>query len=40
MLNWITLAGAMSELGRKVEIIDWVETYVMNSNKCFAAFPA
>lgn len=39
MLNWVVLAGAMSELGRtRPEIIDWVETYVMNSTKCFAAF--
>jgi len=38
LLNWITLAGAMSELGQRAEIIDYVETYVMNSNKCFAAF--
>ncbi len=40
MLNWVTLAGAMSDLGRKAELVDWVESYVMNSNKCFAAFPA
>jgi Catalytic LigB subunit of aromatic ring-opening dioxygenase len=38
LLNWIALAGAMSELGKKVEILDYVETYVMNSNKCFAVF--
>jgi len=38
LLNWITLAGAMTELGKRAEIIDYVETYVMNSNKCFAAF--
>jgi hypothetical protein len=38
MLTWIALAGAMSELGKKVEILDFVETYVMNSNKCFAVF--
>ena len=40
LLNWVTLAGAMAELGHKVEIIDFVETYVMNSNKCFASFAA
>ena len=39
LLNWICLAGAMSELGRSAEIIDFVETYVYNSNKCFAVFP-
>jgi hypothetical protein len=39
LLNWITLAGAMAELDRSVEIIDFVETYVFNSSKCFAVFP-
>lgn len=34
--NWICLAGAMSEFGAKVEIFDYLESYVMNSNKCFA----
>jgi hypothetical protein len=34
--NWICLAGAMSEIGAKVEIVDYIESYVMNSNKCFA----
>ena len=38
MLNWITLAGAMHELGRKAEIVDYVESYVFNSDKCFAVF--
>ena len=38
LLNWITLAGAMAELGHKAEIIDFVETHVLNSNKCFAAW--
>ena len=37
-LNWVTVAGAMAELGKKVEIVDWVESYVVNSNKCFAVF--
>ena len=36
--NWICLAGAMSEIGSQVEIIDYMESYVMNSNKCFAVF--
>ena len=35
--NWICLAGAMSD--RKAEIIDYMETYIFNSNKCFAIFP-
>jgi len=36
--NWICLAGAMNELNAEaeVEIVDYLETYVMNSNKCFA----
>lgn len=38
LLNWVTLAGAMTELGRRAEVIDYVETYVLNSNKCFAAW--
>jgi hypothetical protein len=40
VLNWICLAGAMSELGQKAEIVDYVETYVFNSAKCFAYFPS
>jgi hypothetical protein len=38
MLNWMCLAGAMEELNRKPEIVDYVETYVFNSEKCFALF--
>jgi hypothetical protein len=29
----------MSELGQKSEVVDYVETYVFNSAKCFALFP-
>ena len=39
-LNWVCLAGAMTELGRKPEIIDYVESHLFNSDKCFALFPA
>jgi hypothetical protein len=39
LLNWICLAGAMHALGRPGEIVDWVETHVFNSSKCFALFP-
>jgi hypothetical protein len=35
--NWICLAGAMHD--RRAEILDYVETHVFNSNKCFALFP-
>ena len=38
MLNWMCLAGAMEELNRKPEILDYVETYVFNSEKCLALF--
>jgi hypothetical protein len=38
LLNWVCLAGAMTELNASVEIIDYVETYVFNSDKCFAVF--
>jgi len=40
MLNWHVLAGAMNTLGRKPDIIDYVETFIFQSGKCFAAFPA
>ena len=38
MLNWYMLAGAMEELGRKPDTCDFVETWTLNSNKCFATF--
>ena len=38
MLNWMCLAGAMDTLDYKPEILDYVETYVFNSNKCLAIF--
>jgi len=37
-LNWVTLGGAMVELKREPEIIDYVESYIFNSDKCFAVF--
>jgi hypothetical protein len=39
MLNWVCLAGAMAETGQQAEIVDYVESYVFNSSKCFAVFP-
>ena len=39
-LNWVCLAGAMDALGRNAEIIDYIESYLFNSNKCFALFRA
>ena len=38
LLNWACLLGAMSELDRKAEVLDYIETYVFNSNKCMALF--
>ncbi|HEY7061780.1 MAG TPA: extradiol ring-cleavage dioxygenase [Chloroflexota bacterium] len=38
ILNWVCLAGAMTELNYQVEVLDFVETYVFNSSKCFAIF--
>jgi catalytic LigB subunit of aromatic ring-opening dioxygenase len=38
MLNWFALVGAMAELGRKPDECSFVETWVLNSNKCFAVF--
>jgi hypothetical protein len=37
--NWICLAGAMAELDRPVEIVDFVPSHLFNSSKCFAIFP-
>jgi hypothetical protein len=37
-LNWICLAGAMAEIGARPDIIDYLESYILNSNKCFAIF--
>jgi hypothetical protein len=39
MLNWVCLAGAMSETGQHVGYSELVETYIFNSTKCFAVFP-
>ncbi len=37
-LNWVCLGGAMHALGREPEIVDYVESYIFNSDKCFAIF--
>jgi hypothetical protein len=39
ILNWICLAGAMTQLGQPARIVDYVESYIFNSAKCFASFP-
>ncbi len=38
MRNWICLAGAME--GRRPRILTYAETYIFNSSKCVALFPA
>ena len=38
MLNRFSLAGAMSELKRTPAWSTFIESYVFNSNKCFAIF--
>ncbi len=38
MLNWFCLVGAMEELGRKPDECHFIETWALNSNKCFAVF--
>jgi hypothetical protein len=37
-LNWACLVGAMAELERKADILDWVETWTFNAPKCLALF--
>jgi len=38
VLNWVCLAGAMAELGCKMQLVDWVETWMFNASKCLAVF--
>jgi len=38
VLNWVCLAGAMAELGYKMQMVDWVETWMFNAPKCMAVF--
>jgi hypothetical protein len=40
VLNWICLAGAMGALGHRAQVVDFVESWVFNSSKCFAVFTA
>ncbi len=39
ILNWVCLAGAMTELGQSATSLELAETHVFNSSKCFAVFP-
>ncbi|GIX49622.1 MAG: hypothetical protein KatS3mg131_3833 [Candidatus Tectimicrobiota bacterium] len=38
VLNWMCLVGAMAELGRRPQEATLIESYIFNSNKCFAFF--
>ena len=38
VLNWVCLAGAMAELGAKMQLVDRVETWNFNAPKCQAIF--
>ena len=38
VLNWMCLMGAMKELGRRPTETSYVQSYIFNSNKCFAVF--
>jgi hypothetical protein len=38
VLNWVCLAGAMAELGAKMKLVDWIETWMFNASKCLAVF--
>ena len=40
MLNWMCLAGAMAELGRRPSETEFLETYIFNAPKCFGVWPA
>jgi hypothetical protein len=35
---WCALAGAMSDLGIKLEVIDFVKAFTLNTDSCFAVF--
>jgi hypothetical protein len=40
LLNWVCLAGAMTELGRRPVWTDLAETYIYAAPKAFAIFEA
>ena len=40
MLNWMCLAGAMAELGRRPSETEFLETYIFNAPKCFGVWKA
>ncbi len=38
ILNWMCLMGGMKELGRRPAETSYVESWIFNSNKCFAVY--
>jgi len=38
VLNWMCLIGAMNELARRPTETSYAQSYIFNSNKCFAVF--
>ena len=38
IFNWVCLAGAMAELGHQPDYLEYVQTYIFNSDKCMAVF--
>jgi hypothetical protein len=40
ILNWMCLMGAMDALGRRPTETAFVESWIFNSNKCFAVYEA
>lgn len=38
IFNWVCLAGAVHELGYRPDYLEYVETYIFNSDKCMAVF--
>jgi Catalytic LigB subunit of aromatic ring-opening dioxygenase len=40
ILNWMCLLGAMSALGRRPAETAFIESWIFNSNKCFAVYEA
>jgi hypothetical protein len=39
ILNWMCLAGALSELRRKPAEVEFIDTWIFNSSKCFLLAP-
>jgi hypothetical protein len=39
LLNWMCLAGALSELKRKPAETEFIDTWIFNSSKCFLSAP-